>query len=128
MVRKRKKGQGQTSEREWEIKPVRPHGPGRKRYRRGSLMRIGRLAGTPVLMAAATADYERDKLAPGSRQAQLYRVAFWSSRAEELGIEPFPLDAAKIRVYITLQYSTVVYSTVQLSTVQYSRVQHSTVQ
>ena len=59
--------------------------------------RIRRKAGTQELFTTAAAEYERGKLAPGSRQAQIARVAFWVSRAEELEIAPFPLDVQKIK-------------------------------
>ena len=70
------------SSRKWEIKPVRLLAPGRKVYKRGSLSRLWRRTATVSNLQKAKAEYEFGKLAPGSRQAQLARIAFLDAESE----------------------------------------------
>ena len=63
------------------------------------------MTGTRGQLADAAANYERDKLAPGSWKASIERVAFWTRRATELGMGPFPLNVVKSRALGSLLHA-----------------------
>ena len=77
---------------------MRAVAPGRKAYRRGSVRRLLRHTSSTGALHKAMVGYEHGKLAPGSRQSQADRIAFWTRRAAAHGVEPFPLDTAKLKL------------------------------
>ena len=91
--------------RQWDLKPARAMALGRKLYKRGTLARIIKNSDTTEALVKSKAEYELNKLAPGSRQAQADRVMFWTRRAAAHGIEAFPIDPDKLKLLGSLLYA-----------------------
>ena len=96
---------GHRTPTEWEVKPARALGPGRRAYQRGSASRLGKLTRSPLALSAAISAYELGKLARSSRNSIQERVAFWVRRAAAHGVTPWPIDVDKLKLLGTLLHA-----------------------
>ena len=65
----------------WEFPPARPTAPGRKRYRRGSALRIKIFGSNPSEVLKAKSEFADDKYAKSAVESVRSRLAWWQRRA-----------------------------------------------
>ena len=82
----------------WEFPPARLGAPGRKGYRRGSVQLVKQLHCVDDV-AKAKADYEGDKYAKSAVESVQSRLLWWTARASEHCIEPYPLTVDKLQLF-----------------------------
>ena len=83
---------------DWEFPPARLGAPGRKGYRRGSVQFVKQLHRVDDV-AKAKADYEGDKYAKSAVESVQSRLLWWTARAGEHSIEPYPLTVDKLQLF-----------------------------
>ena len=82
---------------EWEVKPSRVGGPGRKLYLRGSKHNVQVAETSQESVVRAVAAYEDEKLAQGTKVALNSRLKWWLERCRVRRWAPYPLTVAKLQ-------------------------------
>ena len=82
---------------EWEVKPSRVGGPGRKLYLRCSKHNVHVAETSQESVVRAVTAYENEKLARGTKVALNSRLKWWLERCKVRRWAPYPLTVAKLQ-------------------------------
>ena len=84
----------------WEFPPARPTAPGRKRYRRGSALKIQNFGSNPGEVLKAKSEYTDDKYAKSAVESEIGMVAKKSERTQCGGIPDHSGTSAALGVAV----------------------------